>query len=115
MQLARPSLHRAGLARRQHPAGLGAWLIGASCTAGTWLGQAREDATGAKLADGRGGVAGAGWSHSFVASPPLWKPKRASPAAPGVKPLRLQPFGRAPAGAGFGAALGALPNRALCD
>jgi len=48
-----------------------------------------------------------------VASPILWKPKRASPAAPGVKPLRLQPFGRAPAGAGFEAAPGALPKRAL--
>ena len=32
-----------------------------------------------------------------VASPPLWKPKRASPAPPGVEPLCLQPFGRAPA------------------
>ena len=47
-----------------------------------------------------------------MALPPLWKPKRASGAAPGMELLHLHPFGRAPGGAGSGAAAEALPNRA---
>jgi len=35
------------------------------------------------------------------------------PATPSVELLHFHPFGKAPAGAGSGAALGALPNRAL--
>jgi hypothetical protein len=55
---------------------------------------------------------GAGWSNVFVALPPLWKPERASCAAPGVEPLHFYLFGRAPGGAAAGAGAGALPNRA---
>jgi len=40
-------------------------------------------------------------------------PESGNPAAPSVELLRFHPFGKAPAGAGSGAALGALPNRAL--
>jgi hypothetical protein len=43
----------------------------------------------------------------------VWKPERASGAAPRMEPLHLHLFGRAPGGAVVGAGAGALPNRAL--
>ena len=58
-------------------------------------------------------IVGAAWSHVFVAPPPQWKPEGALGAAPWLELLHFRPFGRAPAGAGFGAGAGALPNRAL--
>jgi len=57
-------------------------------------------------------IVGAAWSHVFVAPPPQWKPEGAPGAAPWLELLHFRPFGRAPAGAGFGAGAGALPNRA---
>ena len=57
-------------------------------------------------------IVGAAWSHVFVAPPPQWKPEGAPGAAPWLELLHFRPFGRAPAGADFGAGAGALPNRA---
>ena len=57
-------------------------------------------------------IVGAAWSHVFVAPPPQWKPEGAPGAAPWLELLHFRPFGRAPAGAGFGDGAGALPNRA---
>ena len=47
-----------------------------------------------------------------MAPPPLCKLEPASGAAPGMELLHLHPFGTTPAGAGVGAAPGALPNGA---
>ena len=58
-------------------------------------------------------IVGAAWSHVFVAPPPQWKPEGAPGAAPWLELLHFRPFGRAPAGAGFGAGAGTLPNSAL--
>jgi len=58
-------------------------------------------------------IVGAAWSHVFVAPPPQWKPEGAPGAAPWLELLHFRPFGRAPAGAGFGAGAGALPNRTV--
>ncbi|KAG2636918.1 hypothetical protein PVAP13_2NG494103 [Panicum virgatum] len=70
----------------------------------------------APRAPGRGqdrySARGVAWSHIFVDPPPLWKLTRASCVAPRMELLHLHPFGGAPGGAGFGAAPGALPNRA---
>jgi hypothetical protein len=46
-----------------------------------------------------------------VAPPRVWKPRGAPAAASHLEPVWISPFGRAPAGAALGAALGALPNR----
>ena len=56
------------------------------------------------------GGGGAARSHVPAASPPMCKSKTAPGAAPRMELLRFHPFGRAPPGAGVGAALGALPN-----
>jgi len=56
-------------------------------------------------------TAGAAWSYLFLAPPRAWKPQGASGAAPDVERLRNPPFGRAPAGAGFGGGAGPLQER----
>jgi hypothetical protein len=55
--------------------------------------------TGYRRGQGRKRRGGAGWSHIFVAPPPLCKTERASCAAPGMDSLHFYSFGRAPGGA----------------
>jgi hypothetical protein len=50
------------------------------------------------------GVCGRSRAEPHFVAPPPWKPKGPSGVAPDMEPLPLQPFGRAPARAGFGAA-----------